>query len=62
MTEIVPKLLWIGTAMEVRQISQVLEAGIEALVDLAMEERPPSKPLSHCSRSRFRHWCIAAGA
>jgi hypothetical protein len=30
MTEIVPKLLWIGNATEARQIPQVLEAGIEA--------------------------------
>lgn len=42
MTEIVPKLLWIGSAMDVREISRVLEAGVEALVDLALEERPPS--------------------
>ena len=42
MTEILPRLLWIGNAMEVRQISLVLEAGIEAIVDLALEEKPPS--------------------
>ena len=42
MTEIVPKQLWIGSAVEVRQISRVLDAGVEALVDLALEERPPS--------------------
>ena len=42
MTEIVPKLLWIGSAMEAREISQVLEAGIEAFVDLALEEKPPN--------------------
>ena len=43
MTEIVPKLLWIGNAMDVREISRVLGAGIEALVDLALEEKPTSK-------------------
>ena len=50
MTEVAPKLLWIGNATEARQISQVLEAGVEALVDLALEERPPNitRDLIYC--------------
>ncbi len=42
MREIVPKLLWIGNAREARELSSVLEAGIEAMVDLAWEEISPS--------------------
>lgn len=40
MTEIIPGLLWIGNAGQVRDLSAVLDAGIEALVDLAWEEPP----------------------
>jgi protein-tyrosine phosphatase len=32
--------LWIGTAREARDIRAVLDAGIEAIVDLAVEEPP----------------------
>ncbi|MBY0514346.1 MAG: dual specificity protein phosphatase family protein [Gemmataceae bacterium] len=32
--------LWIGTARDARDIKRVLDAGIEAIVDLAMEEPP----------------------
>lgn len=50
MTEIVPGLLWIGNAMEVRGLPGVLEAEIGALVDLALEERPPmlTRDLVYC--------------
>ena len=50
MTEIVPGLLWIGSAGEVGGISTILDAGIEALVDLAAEERPPAivRDLIYC--------------
>jgi hypothetical protein len=35
--------LWIGTARDARNIKGMLDAGIEAVVDLAMEE-PPISP------------------
>ena len=35
--------LWIGTARDARDIKGVLDAGIEAIVDLAIEE-PPISP------------------
>jgi protein-tyrosine phosphatase len=34
--------LWIGNALEARNLSTVLNAGIEAIVDLAIEEPPIS--------------------
>ena len=33
-------LLWIGTARDARDVRRVLDAGIEAVVDLAVEEPP----------------------
>jgi len=50
MTEIVPGLLWIGNAGQVRDLSAVLDAGIEALVDLAWEEPPTrmTRDLIYC--------------
>ena len=41
MREVVHKL-WIGNALEARNLSMVLDAGIEAIVDLAIEEPPIS--------------------
>jgi predicted protein tyrosine phosphatase len=40
MREVVPQILWIGNAKEARDIRAVLAGGIEAVVDLAMEEPP----------------------
>jgi hypothetical protein len=34
--------LWIGTARDARDIKLVLDNGIEAIIDLALEERPVS--------------------
>jgi len=34
--------LWIGNALESRDLTRVLELGMEALVDLAIEEPPAS--------------------
>jgi protein-tyrosine phosphatase len=42
MTEIVPGLLWTGSAIDIRPFSKVLDTGVEAVVDLALEEQPPS--------------------
>lgn len=41
MREVAPKL-WIGNALEARNLSAILDAGIEAIVDLAIEEPPIS--------------------
>jgi protein-tyrosine phosphatase len=42
--------LRIGHALEARNLSAVLDAGIEAIVDLALEERPisPTRDLVYC--------------
>ena len=49
MREVHPKL-WIGNALEARDLARVLERGIEALVDLAIEEPPASlvRELTYC--------------
>lgn len=44
--------LWIGTARDARDIRGVLDAGIEAVVDLAMEE-PPAHPTRELVYLRF---------
>ena len=41
MHQIVPQL-WIGNALEARNVTAVLDIGIEAIVDLAVEESPVS--------------------
>ena len=40
MREVIPKVLWIGNALEARDVQAVLGLGIAAVVDLAMEEAP----------------------
>lgn len=40
MREVIPKLLWIGNARDARSVSEVLNEGIKAIVDLAIEEPP----------------------
>ncbi|WP_088257584.1 dual specificity protein phosphatase family protein [Fimbriiglobus ruber] len=44
--------LWIGTARDARDLRSVLDAGIEAIVDLAMEE-PPVSPTRELVYLRF---------
>ena len=44
--------LWIGTARDARDIRGVLDAGIEAVVDLAMDE-PPVQPTRELVYLRF---------
>jgi hypothetical protein len=41
---IVPDLLWIGTAVDACNIKAVLDLGITAVVDLAIEEKPVIYP------------------
>ena len=49
MRRVVGFQLWIGTARDARDLRGVLDAGIEAIVDLAMEERPvhPTRELMY---------------
>lgn len=44
MREILPQLLWIGNARAARDVTGVLDQGISAVVDLALEEPPISYP------------------
>jgi protein-tyrosine phosphatase len=44
MREIFPELLWIGNARDARDVKGVLDRGITAVVDLALEEPPISFP------------------
>ena len=44
--------LWVGTARDARDIRGVLDAGIEAVVDLAMDE-PPVQPTRELVYLRF---------
>ncbi|MCL4203278.1 MAG: dual specificity protein phosphatase family protein [Pirellulaceae bacterium] len=38
MREIIPSRLWIGNAMDARNVTGVLDLGVSAIVDLAVEE------------------------
>jgi len=40
MREVLPKYLWIGNAVDARNVKCVLDAGITAVVDLAIEMPP----------------------
>jgi predicted protein tyrosine phosphatase len=40
MREIEPGRLWIGNAVEARDLRRVLDLGVQAIVDLAMQELP----------------------
>lgn len=44
MREIFPELLWIGNARDARDVKGVLDLGITAVVDLALEEPPIQFP------------------
>ncbi len=50
MREVIPKVLWIGNALEARDVQAVLGVGITAVVDLAMEEPPIHFPrdMTYC--------------
>jgi hypothetical protein len=40
MREVIPQFLWVGNAWEARDVSNLLDLGIVAVVDLAIEEAP----------------------
>src|SRR5205823_12205646 len=44
MREVLPGLLWISNAIDARDVSGVLGTGIEAVVDIAIEEKPIAFP------------------
>lgn len=44
MREIIPQTLWIGNARDARNVKSVLDLGISAIIDLAMEEPPVTFP------------------
>lgn len=44
MREIIPQTLWIGNARDARNVKGVLDLGISAIIDLAMEEPPVTFP------------------
>ncbi len=50
MREVVPEILWLGHAHDTRGLSHLLDLGIEAVVDLAIEETPPklTRELVYC--------------
>ncbi len=44
MREIIAGRLWIGNALEARKVTDVLACGVEAIIDLAIEEIPLRLP------------------
>jgi len=50
MREVIPDRLWIGNAMDVRDVARIHAAGITAVVDLAGEEPLPqlTRDLTYC--------------
>ena len=44
MREIIPRVLWIGNALEARDVKGVMAAGINVVIDLAIEELPIQFP------------------
>ncbi len=44
MREVLPGLLWVSNAIDARDISGVLGTGVEAVVDVAIEEKPIAFP------------------
>jgi protein-tyrosine phosphatase len=50
MREVLPHVVWIGNARDARDVPHVLNTGITAVVDLAMEEPPVPYPrdIAYC--------------
>lgn len=44
MREVIPERLWIGNALDARDVTGVLGLGVTAIVDLAIEELPIQFP------------------
>lgn len=52
MREVIPALLWIGNAADARDLKKVLDRGIQAVINLAIEE-PPISPTRELVCCRF---------
>jgi protein-tyrosine phosphatase len=50
MRDVVPGILWLGHAHDARDLPRLLDLGIEAILDLAIEETPPklTRELVYC--------------
>jgi predicted protein tyrosine phosphatase len=50
MRTIVPKLLWIGNALDLKSVEMVLSLGVQAVIDLATNEPPVRYPrdIAYC--------------
>lgn len=50
MREVIPKQLWLGNALDVRNPPELHELGVVAVVDLALEEPPSqlSREMTYC--------------
>lgn len=50
MRNVVPDLLWIGNALDVADLAPIFDVGIEAIVDLALNEKPAqlTRDLIYC--------------
>ena len=44
MREILPKTLWLGNAADLRNVENILQSGIQAVIDLAIEQMMPTLP------------------
>ena len=49
MREVIPSKLWIGNALDARDIRGVLGCGIAVIIDLAIEEPPIQVPGTSCT-------------
>ena len=47
MREVIPGVLWIGNALEARDVRRVLDLELQAVIDLAMEEPAWKGTLGH---------------
>ena len=44
MREILPHKLWLGNSADVRNVERIMENGIQAVIDLAIEQLMPTLP------------------
>ena len=44
MREILPSYLWLGNSADLRAVERVLQSGIQAVIDLAVEQLAPALP------------------
>jgi hypothetical protein len=44
MREILPSMLWLGNSADIRNVESILQSGIQAVIDLAIEQLMPTLP------------------